>query len=169
MEAKGELLTIAGLAVTLIGFSGLIFVFRPRETPDRMPRDFTAAAIVICAGNMGLLFSLLPFVLAHAGLSPGTIWAITSVLFSIGLFAGGTIFVIVSRRLSQAGYPARAPRLNRITVSLAAALALGLLANAFWVAPPQRPAVYLAALIFLLIIPACFIAFLLVVVGSERR
>ena len=159
VEAKAELLTIAQLAVTLIGFSGLIAVFRASTTRRWVPRDITAAAIVICAGGMGLLYSLFPFVLVYAGITNDTMWAITSVVFSIGLFAGVTIFLVVSRRLSQAGHQERMPHLNRITVSLAAAFGLALIANAFWVAVPRRPAVYLAALVFLLIIPVCFMAF----------
>ena len=159
MEAKAELLTIAQLAVTLIGFSGLIAIFRTRVTRRWVLRDFAAAAIVICAGGMALLYSLLPFVLVYAGMTNGTIWAITSVVFSIGLFTGALIFLVVSRRLSQGGHPERMPYLNRITVSLTAAFGLALIANAFWVAAPRRPAVYLAALVFLLIIPVCYMAF----------
>ena len=156
MEAKAELLTIAQLAVTLIGFSGLIAVFRARMTRHWVPRDLTAAAIVIYAGGVGLLYSLFPLVLAYVGMTDGTTWAITSVLFSISLLAGATIFLVVNHRLSRAGHPERVPYLNRTAVSLAAAFGLALIANAFWFAAPRRPAVYLAALVFLMIIPVCF-------------
>lgn len=159
MEARAELLTIAQLAVTLIGFTGLMVIFRIRITRQWVPRDLAGAAIVIYAGGVGLLYSLVPLVLAYAGMPEGIIWAITSVLFSIGLLAGAAIFLVVSRRLSQAGHPERVPHLNRIAVSLAAAFGLALIANAFWVAAPRRPAIYLAALVFLMIIPVCFMAF----------
>jgi hypothetical protein len=168
VEAKAELLTIAQLAVTLIGFSSLVTVFRMRMISDWAPRDVTAAAIVICAGGMGLFYSLFPFVLAYAGMTDGTTWAITSVVFSFGLLAGATIFLVVDRRLSQTGHPARMPLLNQITIFLAAAFGLALIANAFLVTVPRRPAVYLAALIFLLIIPVCFMAFRLWLFAPTR-
>lgn len=157
-EARAELLTIAQVAATLIGFSGLIAVFRISLTGHWARRDVTGAAIVTYTGGMGLLYSLLPFVFVHAGMANGIMWTVTSLVFSIGLFAGVTIFVVVNRHLRDAGHPERMPRLNRLAVILAATFGLVLIVNAFWVAAPRRPAAYIAALVFLLVVPACYMA-----------
>ena len=58
MDAKDELLSIAEIAVALIGFSGLISVFRVRETEELAARDLSALGMIIGAGSIALVFSL---------------------------------------------------------------------------------------------------------------
>lgn len=162
MSAKDELLTIAEIAVALIGFSGLIFVVRARDVTELETRDLSALAMIVSAGSIALAFALLPLPLSYLGLGEPLFWQISSGLFGTTMLAGVGIFHVVNRRLAQSGHPERTPRLNRaalVSVFLAGALlalsAAGLL--------PAGPAIYLFGLVVCLLLSLAFVGFILVV------
>ena len=80
MSAKDELLGIAQLAVALIGFSGLVFVFRARDIAGLEARDLSALAMIVGAGAIALAFSLLPLPLAYVGLPEAALWRLCVLL-----------------------------------------------------------------------------------------
>jgi hypothetical protein len=162
MEAREELLGIAQVAVSLIGFSGLISVFRP-SGEGLVARDLTALAMIIAAGSIALFGALLPFPLLHLGVSPDVAWALSSAALALALFASVVVMLVVSRRLTARGHPPRTPRLNRTVEGVGGGLAVVLLANAFGPGPLGGPGLYLAALITCLAVCVTIIAFLLVV------
>ena len=146
MSAKDELLAIAEISVALIGFSGLIFVFRSRDVTELETRDLSALAMIVCAGSIALAFSLLPLPLSYLGLPEPLFWRISSGLFGATMLAGAGVFNSVNRRLLKSGHPERTPRLNRtslLSLSLAGALlvlsASGLLPAATTTPEPSLP------------------------------
>ncbi len=118
MSANEELIGIAQLAVTLIGFSGLIFVFRARDVTGLEARDLSALAMIVGSGTVALTFALLPIPLAYSGLSEPALWRWCSGLFAATLLAVTGVFVKVDRRLERAGHVQRAPRLNLTSIVL---------------------------------------------------
>lgn len=162
MSAKDELLTIAEIAVALIGFSGLIFVFRNRDITELPVRDLSALAMIIGAGSLALVFALLPLPLSYLGLDEPVFWRLSSGLFGGTLIGAAAAFSIVNRRLVRSGHPERTRHLNRTT--LVAALSAGaLLASSAFGLVPSGPAIYLLALIVCLLMCLAFVAFILVV------
>jgi hypothetical protein len=64
MAGLEELQSIAEIAVALIGFSGLIFVFRSRDVTELDARDLSGLAMIVGSGGIALTFALLPMPLA---------------------------------------------------------------------------------------------------------
>jgi hypothetical protein len=162
VEAKEELLGVAQVAVALIGFSGLISVFRP-SAAGLVARDLTALAMIIAAGSIALFFALFPLPLLHLGIPPRVAWAVSSAAFSLTLLGAVVVMLLVSRGLTARGHPPRTPRLNRTVEGLGVVLALLLLVNALGAGPLGGPGLYLFALIGCLAICVTIVAFLLVV------
>lgn len=162
MSAKDELLTIAEIAVALVGFSGLIFVFRSRNVTELETRDLSALAMIVCAGSTALAFSLLPLPLAYLGLAETTFWRISSGGFGATMLAASGVFHVVNRRLGKAGHRERTPRLNRSTLVFAFLAGVLLVLSAAGVLPPG-PAIYLLGLVVCLLLCLAFVGFLLVV------
>lgn len=162
MSAKDELLTIAEIAVALIGFSGLIFVFRARDVTELETRDLSALAMIVGAGSIALAFALLPLPLSYLGLPEPTFWRISSGLFGTTLLAAAGVFQFVNLRLLKSGHPERTPRLNRTTLVLAFLAGVLLLLSAAGAIPPG-PATYLLGLVVCLLLCLAFVGFILVV------
>ena len=162
MSAKDELLSIAEIAVALIGFSGLIFVVRARDVTELETRDLSALAMIVSAGSIALAFSLLPLPLSHVGLSEPVFWRISSLLFGVTMVAAAGVFHFVNRRLVKSGHPERTPRLNR-TALISAFLMGMLLALSASGAVPPGPALYLLGLVVCLLLCLAFVGFILVV------
>lgn len=162
MSGIDELLAIAEIAVALIGFSGLIFVFRSRDITELEARDLSAIAMIVSAGALALTFALVPVPLSHLGLPEPTFWRLCSALFGVTLLGSVLVFALVNRRLARSGHAERTPVLNRVTPLLAFATAVLLLAAGLGALPPG-PAVYLLGLVVCILLCLAFVALLLVV------
>jgi drug/metabolite transporter (DMT)-like permease len=162
MAGKDELLTIAEIAVALIGFSGLIFVFRARDVSELETRDLSALAMIVGAGSVALAFALLPLPLWYLDLAEPLFWRISSGLFGATMLAGSSVFYVVNRRLRKSGHPERTPGLNRVTL-LCALLTGALLVLSASGALPPGPAIYLLGLVVCLLLCLAFVGFILVV------
>jgi hypothetical protein len=163
IDGKEELLGIAQIAVTLIGFSGLIFAFRARTVDELEARDFSALAMIVGSGSVALAFALLPLPIAYLELGADTVWRLSTGLFGMGLLVAAGVFVRTNSRLHAAGHVARTPRLNKTTLALAIAMALLLALSAFDVGF-AAPATYLFALIVCVLLCIVFVVFMLIVV-----
>jgi hypothetical protein len=160
MAGTEELLTIGEIAVTLVGFSGLISVFRARTIHELEVRDLSALALIIATGSLALAFSLVPLPIAYTGLSEPTVWRIVSASFAIVLLGAVVAFLIVNRRLSAAGYIERTPVLNRFTIALVLLMIVLLVLTSSAVLPPG-PAAYLATLVVCLLLCLTYVAVML--------
>jgi hypothetical protein len=161
MVAKDELLSIAEIAVTLVGFSGLIVVFRARSMNEMLPRDLSGLAMVVGSGSIALAFALLPLPLGYVDIGEAVLWRASCAVFGIALAAATGLFFEVNRRLEAAGHRARTPRLNRMTPIATVTIALALLAAAVGV--PFPAAIYLLALILCVLLSLAFVIVMLVV------
>ena len=166
MAATEELLTIAQVSVTLVGFSGLISAFRARTVTELEVRDLSALAMIASSGAVAFAFSLLPLPLAYLDLSEAALWRLCSGLFAVALIVGFATFIAVNRRLSDAGHFSRTPRLNRVAPGMLMAVAILLLLATFGVLPPG-PAAYLTALIVCVLLCITFVGFMLVLARKQ--
>jgi hypothetical protein len=73
------LIGLADISVAILGFSGLIHIFRPDPQVWAARRSALSANIKLAAG--GLVFAILPLPFIESGLSSEYIWAICSLFF----------------------------------------------------------------------------------------
>ena len=109
MEATDSLDTLAQVAITLAGFSGLAAAIRARPFEAWFPRErFTFLTIFVFSLG-ALLFALIPSALHYFRLSEDTIWRLAS--FLMLLYIGGAVCgtLIANQRLNRAGHPRSRP------------------------------------------------------------
>jgi hydrogenase-4 membrane subunit HyfE len=167
MQAREELLAIAQIVVALISFSSLISVFGSRGSAGLQPRDFAGLAMVLGAGALALIFSLLPLPLAHLGLSEPAVWAASPAVFSLACFVALGAFLTVNWQLNRAGHTERSRFSNRVSQVLTGLIALLLTLSALDVVLPRGPGIYVLALVACLVLCLYFVVLLLVLV--QRR
>lgn len=161
MAGLEELQSIAEIAVALIGFSGLIFVFRSRDVTELDARDLSGLAMIVGSGGIALTFALLPMPLAYVDVPEATRWTLLSGAFGATLFGGVWVFWRVNRNLNRQGHTERTPWLNRATMASLFVLGLSqLCAAAGWL---PAPPIYLFALIVCVLQCLVFVAFMLVI------
>jgi len=101
MEIQELLIGLAQIAIALIGFSGLVFVFRRRGDDAQRPgnRFWT----LITTGSGCLVFSLLPLAFLHGGMSSFVTWSACSGVFAVFLAVSWAWLYIELRRRIGAG------------------------------------------------------------------
>jgi len=161
MDAFESLRSIAEIAATLIGFSGLIFVFRARDVTELEPRDLAGLAQILGAGSIALAFALLPLPLAYVDMAEDVRWRLMSGALAAVLLVAAWIFRSVSARLTRTGHPERTPTLNRSIFATLLVLAALLVAAASGDLP--GPPIYLFVLIVCLLLCLVFVIFTLVI------
>ena len=100
MEIQELLIGLAQIAIALIGFSGLVFVFRRGDDTQRPGNRFWT---LITTGIGCLVFSLLPLTFLHGGMSPVVTWSASSGIFAVFLAVSWTWLYIELRRRIGAG------------------------------------------------------------------
>jgi hypothetical protein len=161
MAGLEESQSIAEIAVALIGFSGLIFVFRARDVTELEARDLSALAMIVGSGGIALTFALLPMPLAYGDVAEATRWTFLSGALGATLFVGVWIFWRVNRNLDRQGHTERTPWRNRSTMASLSVLSLAQwCAAAGWL---PAPPIYLFALIVCVLQCLVFVAFMLVI------
>ncbi len=103
MSEAEPLLTLAEIAVTLAGFSGLVAAFRSRSLDEWHPRDLLILWLILGLGGLAMLFALLPLPLFQAGLSASAVWRAVSLVFLVFLLAAIAGALTASHRVAQAG------------------------------------------------------------------
>ena len=76
MEASDELLTIAELAITLTGFSGVVAAFGQNRGLRKDERFFFIALVIVAISTVFLAF--VPFIYNYAGVTGEAIWTYSS-------------------------------------------------------------------------------------------
>jgi len=89
------LYTLAEVAITLAGFSGLVVVFRLRGTKAWTPTELRIFWLLIGDSFLVVIFALLPVPLALANWSPEALWGLCNALL-------GSWFIIVDLMVLQA-------------------------------------------------------------------
>jgi hypothetical protein len=91
---ESMLYTLAEVAVTLAGFSGLVVVFRMRGTEAWTPTELRIFWLLIGDSFLVVIFALLPIPLALAGWSPDALWGLCNALL-------GSVFIVVDMLVFQ--------------------------------------------------------------------
>ena len=157
--------SIAEIAATLIGFSGLAAAFRTGLSGwDR--RRIAGVSVILAFGFAALVGSLIPVALSATEMSPAAVWGTSSAVLGLLIAAAVCGYVIITVRLTHAGQPSRWPRVNLVLFSSAGAVSVMLLLGAvgWWV--PGGAAVHLFGLIAC--IGYCVIYLALFILQSEN-
>ncbi len=124
MEATDSLDTLAEVAITLAGFSGLAAAIRARPFEAWFPRErFTFLTIFVFSLG-ALLFALIPSALHYFRLSDDNVWRLASflLLLYIGGVASGSL--IADQRLKRAGHPRIRPTVWTVGLIVGAMVAV---------------------------------------------
>ena len=100
---ESVLYTLAELAVSLAGFSGLVIVFRLRGTEAWTPTELRIFWLLIGDSFLVVIFALLPIPLALANWSPEAIWGLCNAML-------GSCFILVDLLVLQGERQDRAAR-----------------------------------------------------------
>ena len=144
------LYTLAEVAVTLAGFSGLVVVFRLPGTRSWSPTELGVLWFLIGNSLIVLFLSLIPIPLALAQCSQDGIWGFCNGLLAVWFFAGNVIGIRARRRdPTRVSVPIITPALW-FTLVVAFAMGTALLLSAFNVLLPRSQSLYVLGLIVLL-------------------
>lgn len=100
---ESVLYTLAEVAVSLAGFSGLVIVFRLRGTEAWTPTELRIFWLLIGDSFLVVIFALLPIPLALANWSPEAIWGLCNAML-------GSCFILVDLLVLQGERQDRAAR-----------------------------------------------------------
>src|SRR5438045_2664940 len=107
MEHEQFLLTIAQIAVTLAGFSGLVVAIRGAPSRAWHARDIWSLTWMFGTSFGALFLSLLPLLLAAFRLRDELIWTSATFVLSVFVIVFSTAMLIWGRRLTKEGHPPR--------------------------------------------------------------
>lgn len=168
------LYTLAEVAVTLAGFSGLVVVFRVRGAEAWSTTELRILWFLIGDSLLVLFFALLPFPLALAEWAADTVWGVCNLLLGSWFFIGNLLIIRGERRdrLGGAGIslPVITP-LFRLSVLIAFLMSVILWLGAFDIAIPRGQAIYVLGLIVLLAFAAVEFLFFIALMsqGASRK
>ncbi len=145
--------TLAKIAVTLAGFSGLVVTIRFRGAQPWSSTELRLLWLLIGDSFLVLFFSLLPFPMALAGWSQATVWGWCSALLGSWFILGNLLALRGERRDRAAQRLVTVPVITPVLYAIfAVALAMGV---ALWLSVwdavvPRGQAVYVLGLMVLL-------------------
>ena len=151
------LYALAGVAVTIAGFSGVVVVLPLRDAPSWSPKEIRMLRLLIGDSLIVLFLALLPVPLSLANWSPGAIWSFCSALLGSWFLIGDLIAVrgeLSDRAEKQSDTnPLNAPmRYGIYLVALLMGVVLWL--SALGALAPAGQALYVLGLMVLLAIAA---------------
>jgi hypothetical protein len=145
--------TLAQVAITLAGFSGIAVVFRLRGAQAWSPTELRVLWFLIGDSFLVLFFSLLPFPLAIANWSHEALWGFCNTLLGSWFIIGDVLALRGERRdrvaQQQVTVPAITPILYVMSIG-ALAMGIALWLSALDLLVPRGQAVYVLGLIALL-------------------
>jgi hypothetical protein len=145
--------TLAEVAITLAGFSGVVVAFRLRGAHSWSPTELRILWLLIGDSFLVLFFSLLPFPLAIANWSDDALWGICNALLGSWFIIGNLLALRGERRDRAARQLITVPVITPIfyiVVLVALAMGVVLCLSALDLLVPRGQAVYVLGLIVLL-------------------
>jgi hypothetical protein len=150
---ESVLYTLAEVAATLAGFSGLVVVFRLRGTEAWTPPELRIFWLLLGDSFLVVIFAFLPIPLALANWSPDAVWGLCNALL-------GSCFILIDLLVWQGERRDRAAK-QSITVPFITPLLYGMsvialgMALALWLSVgdlivQRGQAVYVLGLIFMI-------------------
>jgi hypothetical protein len=160
MLAEDLLLTLAEIAVALVGFSALVALFQ--GTRDRALDDGKRFRVrmLIESGLQGALFAVLPHTLVAFGVSEASVWRPASGLLALA----GAFIPIVNVRRAVALKLAFIPS-DLILIVVGAAVEVALVLNFLAIGFSGTAGPYVLAVIWTLVVAAYF--FLMIAAGRR--
>jgi hypothetical protein len=107
LENTDFLLTMAELAIAIVAFATIILVFRQSIGSELTRLQVLATRSIVELSLAIAVFSLLPIVLGHAGVTSATLWRVSNGTFGTFLVAFWVAYAERRRRATKAGDPAR--------------------------------------------------------------
>lgn len=145
--------TLAKIAVTLAGFSGLVVTIRFRGTHAWSATELRFLWLLIGDSFLVLFFSLLPFPMALAGWSQATIWGLCSALLGSWFIVGNLLALLGERRDLAAQRLVTVPVITPVLYAMfviAFAMGIALWLSAWNLFVPRGQAFYVFGLMVLL-------------------
>ena len=165
MEHEALLLTIAQVAVTLAGFSGLVVAIRGAPASAWHARDIWSLSWMFGTSFGALFLALLPLLLGAFRVSEEAVWIVANMIMSIFVVLFSVIMIVWGHRLTKAGHPPRVrffPRAARALLVMCALLAGAGAAGLF---RELRVGFFVAGLISCLLVAALSLVVFLVVLA----
>lgn len=107
MDSVELLVGLAGVAVSLAGFSGLVVAIRTSAASSWHPRDIWSLSWMLGASMGALFIALLPILLTALGVAEQSTWMVTSFVVFTFMTFWATLMAVYDRRLKTRGYPPR--------------------------------------------------------------
>ncbi len=148
VDSSDFFLTLGEIAVTLAGFSSVVVVFNRRESGKWELADIARLRGMLGSSLGAAFFSVLPVGIHRAGALEATAWSVSS--FGLSCWLMFVLFV-VSRRNRLLTAESYSLHLNRAMSASMAIAALLLLMSAFSLGLTVGPAVYIFAVLMLLV------------------
>jgi hypothetical protein len=145
--------TLAEVAITLAGFSGVVVAFRLRGAHSWSPTELRVLWLLIGDSFLVLFFSLLPFPLAIANWSNDALWGFCNALLGSWFIIGNLLALRGERRDRLAQQLITVPVITPIfygVVVVAFAMGIALWLSALDLLVPRGQAIYVLGLIALL-------------------
>jgi hypothetical protein len=145
--------TLAEVAITLAGFSGVVVAFRLRGAHSWSPTELRVLWLLIGDSFLVLLFSLLPFPLAIANWSNDALWGFCNALLGSWFIVGNLLALFGERRDRLAQQLITVPVITPIfyvVIVVAFAMGIALWLSALDLLVPRGQAIYVLGLIALL-------------------
>ena len=164
--------TLAEVAITLAGFSGVAVVFRLRGVHSWSPTELRVLWFLIGDSFLVLFFALLPFPLALANWSHDAMWGFCSALLG-SWFIFGDLLALRGERRDRATQqlitvPVITPILY-VVVMVALAMSIALWLSAWDILVPRGQAVYVLGLVTLLAFAAVEFLFFIGLMSRQGR
>ena len=147
MDTQEVLIGLAQIAIALIGFSGLVSVFRRGANGVWHPD--TRFWMLLTNATGGLFFSLLPLPFLQAALSPFWTWSVCSGIFAVFLAASATLTVRQLRQRLEKGEYYKS-EITVLFIAIHVVLVVTLVLNCIGLAWEPTFTPYLASLSFYL-------------------
>jgi hypothetical protein len=162
--------TLAEVAITLAGFSGVVVAFRLRGAHAWSPTELRVLWFLIGDSFLVLFFSLLPFPLAIANWSDDALWGICNALLG-SWFIVGNLLALRGERRDRAErqlitVPVITPSLYVIVI-VALSMGVVLWLSALDLLVPRGQTVYVLGLIVLLAFAAVEFLFFIALVSRS--
>jgi hypothetical protein len=164
--------TLAEVAITLAGFSGVAVAFRLRGAHTWSPTELRYLWLLIGDSFAVLFFSLLPFPLAIANWSDDALWGVCNALLGSWFIVGNVLALRGERRDRVARQlitvPVITPVLYAVSI-VAVAMSIALWLSAWDVLVTRGQAVYVLGLIVLLAFAAVEFLFFIGLMSRQGR
>lgn len=167
MDINDLLIGLAGVAVSLAGFSGLVVAIRTSASARWQPRDIWSLSWMLGASIGALFLALLPVLLSSFALLEEQTWTITTGVMALFMISLAMTMAVYDRRLKRRGHSARVRGFPGLVLSLYLGCGGLALAAAVGLLPGVRIGLVILGLIVSLLVSALALVVFLIILARE--